>query len=108
MIEAPTRVTTPRRFDITLEMKGKPWRKIQGEIAPDEGSAGDTLEQFIPPPLSSVGLPSTEALVGLSLRYQVAQKIHVCSDPLAPCLRQRSGPRRRRPAAAARCGGARR
>ncbi|QJW35298.1 nucleotidyl transferase AbiEii/AbiGii toxin family protein [Cellulosimicrobium protaetiae] len=84
VIETPTCVIKPRRFDIVLEIRGKTWRKIQVEIAPDEGGAGLAPEPFTPPPLAYVGLPDPEALVGLALRYQVAQKIHACSDPHDP------------------------
>ena len=80
VIETPTRVIKPRRFDVVLEMQGKTWRKVQVEIAPDEGGAGQDPEPFTAPPLAPVGLPDPVALVGLALRYQVAQKIHACSD----------------------------
>ncbi len=84
VIETPTRVIKPRRFDVVLEMQGKTWRKVQVEIAPDEGGAGLDPEPFTAPPLAPVGLPDPVALVGLALRYQVAQKIHACSDPHEP------------------------
>lgn len=84
VINTPTRVTKPRRFDVFVETKGKTWRRIQVEIAPDEGSAGDAPEPFTPPSLAPLGLPDTGDLIGLALRYQVAQKIHACSDPHDP------------------------
>lgn len=84
VIETPTRVIKPRRFDVLLEIRGKTWRKIQVEIAPDEGAAGQVPEPFTAPPLAPLGLPDPETLVGLAMRYQVAQKIHACSDPHDP------------------------
>lgn len=84
VIDTPTRVIKPRRFDVVVEMRGKTWRKIQVEIAPDEGGAGQAPEPFTAPTLAPIGLPDPDALVGLALRYQVAQKIHACSDPHDP------------------------
>ena len=84
VISTPTRVIKPRRFDVVVEVQGKTWRKIQVEISPDEGGAGQAPEPFTAPPLAAIGLPDPAALVGLALRYQVAQKIHACSDPHDP------------------------
>lgn len=84
IIDTPVRVVKPRRFDVRLSLRGKVWRRIQVEIAPAEGSA--TLEHdVIPaPPLDHFGLPSPDRLLGIALRYQIAQKLHACSDPHDP------------------------
>jgi hypothetical protein len=75
VIRTPARVVKPRRFDVVVELKGRTWRRIQVEISPDEGGAGSEHEAFLAPRLGSVGLP---------LRFQVAQKIHACTDPHQP------------------------
>ncbi|OCI32153.1 nucleotidyl transferase AbiEii/AbiGii toxin family protein [Oerskovia enterophila] len=84
VIQAPARVVKPRRFDVVVELRGKTWRRIQVEIAPDEGSAGAEPEPFTPPTLAGLGLPDPTAMVGIAMRYQVAQKIHACTDPHDP------------------------
>lgn len=92
IIDTPARLVKPRRFDVVLEIRGKTWRKIQVEIAPDEGGAGGASEPFTPPTLAPLGLPDPDRLVGLALMYQVAQKIHACSDPHDPpaCVNDRA------------------
>jgi hypothetical protein len=84
VIETPTRVIKPRRFDVLVALRGQTWRRIQVEIAPDEGGAGAESEPFLPPTLRGFGLPEPGQLVGLALRFQIAQKLHACSDPHDP------------------------
>ena len=84
VIETPTRVIKPRRFNVLVALRGQTWRRIQVEIAPDEGGAGSESEAFLPPSLQGFGLPEPEKLVGLALRFQIAQKFHACSDPHDP------------------------
>lgn len=84
LIDVPTRVLKPRRFDIILELRGAPWRRIQFEIAPDEAGIGDESEPIEPPALGAFGLPDPDALVGIALRHQIAQKLHAVTDPHDP------------------------
>lgn len=83
-IRVPSKTINPRRFYINLSLRGKLWRKVKIEISPDEGKAGSSFEPFTPPSLSGFGLPTPDALVGLQLSYQIAQKIHAASDPHNP------------------------
>lgn len=83
-ILVPHRQVRPRRFDITLQLKGITWRRIQVEISPDEGNAGAYVEEIAPPSLIGFGLPTPDRLVGLSMRYQIAQKVHASTDPHDP------------------------
>lgn len=84
VIATPTRLVKPRRFDVVVELRGRTWRRVQVEVAPDEAGAGDMSEPFAAPSLGAVGLPSPDRLVGLALRFQAAQKIHACTDPHDP------------------------
>ncbi len=84
VIDVPERVIKPRRFDVVTELKGKTWRRVQVEISPDEGGAGSENEAFSAPRLGSVGLTGPDEMVGLAMRFQVAQKIHACTDPHDP------------------------
>lgn len=83
-IRVPSKIINPRRFHISLLLRSKLWRKVKIEISPDEGKAGSSFEPFAPPSLSGFGLPTPDALVGLQLSYQIAQKIHAASDPHNP------------------------
>ncbi len=84
VINTPTRVIKPRRFDLILELRGVTWRRVQFEIAPDEAGIGDTFEAVEPAPLDRFGLPDIDALVGIAMRFQIAQKLHAVSDPHDP------------------------
>ncbi|MGQ0463709.1 MAG: nucleotidyl transferase AbiEii/AbiGii toxin family protein [Sporichthyaceae bacterium] len=84
VIEVPTKIVKPRRFDIVLELRGVTWRRIQFEVSPDEAGIGAEHETVQPPPLSGFGLPDPDALVGIAMRFQIAQKLHAVSDPHEP------------------------
>lgn len=83
-IDTPTRISKPRRFDIIVELRGVTWRRIQFEVSPDEAGIGDTCELIESPSLAGFGLPDPDALVGITMRFQIAQKLHAVSDPHEP------------------------
>lgn len=84
MIDTPARVLKPRRFQVFVALRGQPWRKVQIELAPDEGGAGAVPETVVAPDLAGFGLEGPDELIVLAMRYQIAQKIHSCSDPHDP------------------------
>lgn len=84
VIDVPTKIVKPRRFDIVLDLRGVTWRRIQFEVSPDEAGIGDEQESIDPPPLSGFGLPDPDVLVGIAMRFQIAQKLHAVSDPHEP------------------------
>lgn len=83
VINAPTSIK-PRRFDIILDIRGVTWRRIQFEVSPDEGGIGAEHEAIEALPLVAFGLPEPDALIGIALRFQIAQKLHAVSDPHDP------------------------
>ncbi|MEX0834977.1 MAG: nucleotidyl transferase AbiEii/AbiGii toxin family protein, partial [Nitriliruptor sp.] len=83
-IDRAQRLIKPRRFDIRLQVRGRTWRRIQVEVSPDEGDAGARSETVAPPLLDHFGLPSPGELAGIVMDYQVAQKLHACTDPHDP------------------------
>jgi hypothetical protein len=84
VINVPARILKPRRFDIIMELRGVTWRRIQVEVAPDEAGIGDWFEAVEPTPLDRFGLPDPDVLVGIAMRFQIAQKLHAASDPHDP------------------------
>jgi hypothetical protein len=84
VIETPTKIIKPRRFDLTLMIHGKTWRKVPIEISPDEGRAGTLQDEFSAPNLDGIGLPTPDHLISLAMQYQIAQKIHAATDPHDP------------------------
>ncbi|GAA2180193.1 nucleotidyl transferase AbiEii/AbiGii toxin family protein [Brooklawnia cerclae] len=84
IIDVPGKLVKPRRFDVVVMFNGVTWRRIQVEVSPDEGSAGIVGESVPAPALGAVGLPAPDHLVGLAMRYQIAQKVHAATDPHMP------------------------
>ncbi|MBW2700757.1 MAG: nucleotidyl transferase AbiEii/AbiGii toxin family protein [Deltaproteobacteria bacterium] len=82
-IQIPGRLVNPIRLNIVLSLRGRTWRKVILEVAPDEGQAGSNIERFRFPSLAHFGLPTPETIAGISVAYQVAQKLHACSAPHA-------------------------
>lgn len=80
IVNVPTKIIKPRRFDIVLELRGVTWRRVQFEVSPDEAGISSFHETIEPPPLGGFGLPEPDALVGIALRFQIAQKLHAVSD----------------------------
>jgi hypothetical protein len=84
VVNTPTKIIKPRRFDVIIEFRGVIWRRIQFEVSSDESGIGEDFEAIEPPPLSGFGLPDPDTLVGVAMRFQIAQKIHAVSDPHEP------------------------
>lgn len=84
VVNVPTKIIKPRRFDIILELRGVTWRRIQFEVSPGEAGVSDEQEAIEPPPLGGFGLPDPDVLVGIAMRFQIAQKLHAVSDPHEP------------------------
>lgn len=84
VVTVPTTLIKPRRFDIVIELRGVTWRRIQFEVSAHEAGIGREFEAIEPPPLSGFGLPDPDTLVGIAMRFQIAQKLHAVSDPHDP------------------------
>jgi hypothetical protein len=84
VVNVPTKIIKPRRFDISLDLRGVTWRRIQFEVSSDEAGIGEEYEAIEPPPLGGFGLPDGAALVGIAMRFQIAQKLHAVTDPHEP------------------------
>lgn len=73
------RETGSSRFDIKLQYQGRRWGTLRVEVSPPEGEA---VESDSVPALSvsEFGLTGPEFVACLSLRYQIAQKLHACTE----------------------------
>ncbi len=81
-IEVPGVRIKPRRFDVKLDYLGKPFATVPVELSAAEGRSGDEHDQIIVAEYDTIGLAPRGPVHCLSLRYQIAQKIHACTDPL--------------------------
>ncbi len=84
VINVPGKLVKPRRFALILELRGVTWRRIQLEISADEAGIGNEAEPVEPLPLGAFGLPDPDTLVGIAMRFQIAQKLHAVTDPHDP------------------------
>ena len=80
-VDVPGLRVQPVRFEVKLNYKGKPFGTVPMEVAAPEGDAlrrVDTVDVSLDP----VGLPVPPTVPCLSVRYQIAQKLHACTDRL--------------------------
>jgi hypothetical protein len=54
------------------------------EVLPDEGRAGARVDRFSAPSLTHFGIESPLMAAGIVMDYQLAQKLHACTDPHSP------------------------
>ena len=81
------RNTGSRRLDVQLSFAGREWRTLQLEIAKPEADEAELVPVAVG--ISDFGLDSPERVACLSLRFQVAQKLHAVTEqpPDRPNLR---------------------
>jgi len=72
--------TNAVRLDIKLAYRGRSWATVQLEVAAAEGTAGREIERIPGKPLDALGLEGPSDVACVSIRYQVAQKIHACTE----------------------------
>ena len=68
------------RVRLRLSYKGRSWSSVQLEMAPVEGRMGRELDRVKAMSLDSLRVPLPEVANCVSLRYQVAQKLHACTE----------------------------
>lgn len=81
-IEVPGLAVRPRRFDVKLDYRGKSFATVPVELSAAEGRSGEEHDVVNPVEYAAIGLEPRGPVYCLSLRYQIAQKIHACTDPL--------------------------
>lgn len=80
-IEVPGRLIKPLRIDVQLGIRGRTWRRIRLEVSADEAGAGDRVDELPAPPLAHFGVNAPPTTAGIVVDFQVAQKLHACTDP---------------------------
>jgi hypothetical protein len=76
----PIPETGAQRLDIKLSYRGRSWGTVQLEVAAAEGEAGREIDRVPGKPLDSLGLTGPADVPCVSIRYQIAQKLHACTD----------------------------
>ncbi len=68
------------RIRLRLSYKRRSWGSVYLEMAPVEGNMGRELDRIEAMSLDPLQVPLPEAANCVSLRYQVAQKLHACTE----------------------------
>jgi Nucleotidyl transferase AbiEii toxin, Type IV TA system len=72
--------TGAQRLDIKLSYRGRSWGTIQLEVAAAEGEAGREIDRVPGKPLDALGIDAPVDVPCVSIRYQIAQKLHACTE----------------------------
>ena len=80
-IMVSNRLTKPLRTEVKLQLRGRTWRKISVEVGPPEGMIGEKADCFRTPSLAHFGFSTPPTTAGIGVDYQVAQKLHACTEP---------------------------
>lgn len=75
--------THTQRMDVKLAYKGRSWGTIQLEVGPSEGVSGQEIDRVPARPLDAVQLDAPDKVACVSIRYQIAQKVHACTEVFA-------------------------
>ncbi len=73
------RETGAHRFDVKLTYEGRGWATLRVEVSPPEGRAHEP-ESVPALSVSEFRLTGPAEVACLSLRFQIAQKIHACTE----------------------------
>lgn len=76
----PVGETRAQRLDLKLAYRGRSWQTVQFEIAPAEGEVGQEIDRVAAIPLDHLGLEGVDRVPCVSVRYQMAQKLHACTE----------------------------
>lgn len=68
------------RVRLRLAYKGRSWGSVRLELAPIEGGMGGELDRVEATRLDALQVPLPDVADCVSLRYQVAQKLHACTE----------------------------
>jgi len=69
----------PRQFLVKLAYAGKPFSTITVELSPPEGRAAIEYDEVQTPSLAGIGLDDRPVIACLTVKYQIAQKLHACT-----------------------------
>lgn len=80
--EVPGLVAHPHRFTAKLSYQGKPFVSVPVEISPVEAGNADAFDSASSDALTLVGLSDSVAVPCMTLPWQIAPKIHACTEPV--------------------------
>lgn len=81
VFEVPALASNAYCFTAKVSHLGKPFVSVPIEVSPVEAGNADAYDKIGSEALALVGLPNSEAVPCMTLPWQIAQKIHACTDP---------------------------
>lgn len=76
----PVGTTLAQRTTVKLSYRGRSWASVPFEVAPAEGSVGNEIDRVTARPLDHLGLEGPDDVPCLATRWQIAQKLHACTE----------------------------
>jgi hypothetical protein len=80
--EVPGMVGKPHRLTAKLAYQGKPFVSVPIEISPIEAGNAEEFDTVSSDALTLVGVSESVAVPCMTLPWQIAQKIHACTEPV--------------------------
>jgi predicted nucleotidyltransferase component of viral defense system len=80
--EIPGQIVNPYRFTAKLSYQGRPFSSVPIEVSAIEAGNTDHYDSVTSEALALIGLPISDAVPCMTLPWQVAQKIHACTEPV--------------------------
>jgi hypothetical protein len=68
------------RVTVKLSYRRRPWGTVPVEIAPVEGGAGEEIDRVPARAIDALGLDGPAQIPCVWIRYQIAQKLHACTE----------------------------
>ncbi len=72
--------TNTQRLQLIIDYRGRRWAQVPLEVAPAEAPDVLEVEHVGPLRISQLGLPEPESVAIVGPRYQIAQKLHACTE----------------------------
>jgi hypothetical protein len=72
--------TSSQRLQLIIDYRGRRWAQVQLEVAPAEVPDVLEVEHVEPLRISQLGLPEPGSVAVVGPRYQIAQKLHACTE----------------------------
>jgi hypothetical protein len=76
----PIGTTSSQRLDVKVAFNSRSWATVRVELSPPEGRAGDEVQLLEAISIEHFGLIGPDTVRCLSIRYQIAQKLHACTE----------------------------
>ena len=72
--------TGSQRLEVKVQFNGRSWATVRLEVSQPEGRAGAESQLLDAISIEDFGLIGPEKVSCLSMRYQIAQKLHACTE----------------------------